>query len=68
MLEKRCIKFIWNFFNCTHELHKTVAIYSNTGCTLIDASVNIPSTKQNKKHKIPGWNENVQHSKEIALF
>ena len=26
MLEKRCIKFIWNFFNCTHELHKTVAI------------------------------------------
>ena len=26
MLEKRCITFIWNFFNCTHELYKTVAI------------------------------------------
>ena len=22
MLEKRCITFIWNFFNSTHELHK----------------------------------------------
>ena len=35
---------------------------------MIDAPINIPSTKQNKKRKIPGWNENVQHSKEIALF
>ena len=26
MLEKRCIFFIWNSFNCTHELHKAVAI------------------------------------------
>ena len=34
----------------------------------IDASVNIPSTKQNQKHKMSEWNENVQHSKEIALF
>ena len=24
MLEKRCITFIWNIFNSTHELHKTV--------------------------------------------
>ena len=27
MLEKRCIKFIWNFFNSTHELHKAVAVF-----------------------------------------
>ena len=36
--------------------------------TIMSASGNIPSTKQNKKYSIPGWNENVQHSKEIALF
>ena len=38
MLEKRCIKFIWNFFNCTHELHKTVAIncFYNQGSTLAE--------------------------------
>ena len=35
MLEKRCIKFIWNFFNSTHELHKPVAIncFYNQGST-----------------------------------
>ena len=26
MLEKRCIKFIWNFFNSSPELQKAVAI------------------------------------------
>ena len=38
MLEKRWIKFIWNFFNCTHELHKTVAIncFYNQGSTLAE--------------------------------
>ena len=38
MLEKRCIKFIWNFFNSTHELHKTVAIncFYNQGSTLAE--------------------------------
>ena len=38
MLEKRCIKFIWNLFNCTHELHKTVAVNCvyNQGSTLAE--------------------------------
>ena len=26
MLEKRCIKFAWNVFNSTNELHEAVAI------------------------------------------
>ena len=36
MLEKRCIKFIWNLFNSTHELHKAVAIncFYNQGSTI----------------------------------
>ena len=38
MLEKRCIKFIWNFFNSTHELHKAVAFncFYNQGSTLAE--------------------------------
>ena len=24
MLEQKCIKYIWNFFNSTHELHKAI--------------------------------------------
>ena len=38
MLEKRCITFIWNFFNSTHELHKTVAIdcFYNQGLALAE--------------------------------
>ena len=24
MLEKRCIKLVWNFFNSSHKLHKAV--------------------------------------------
>ena len=35
---------------------------------MIDASENIPTTNQHKKHQIPGWNKKVQYSKEIALF
>ena len=33
-----CIKFIWNFFNSTPELHKTVAIncFYNQGSTLAE--------------------------------
>ena len=36
MLEKRYIKFSWDFFNSTHELHKAVAIncFHNQGSTL----------------------------------
>ena len=26
ILEKRCIKYIWNLFNSSHELHKTIVI------------------------------------------
>ena len=38
MLEKRCIKFIWNFFNNIHELHKAVVIncVKNQGSTLAE--------------------------------
>ena len=55
---------------CTNNEHveSVQILHDNIISAMIDASVNIPSTKQNKKHKIPGWNENVQHSKEIALF
>ena len=55
---------------CTNNEHveSVQILYDNIISAMIDASVNIPFTKQNKKHKIPGWNENVQHSKEIALF
>ena len=35
---------------------------------MIDASENIPTTNQHKKHQIPGWNKKVQYSKENALF
>ena len=38
MLEMGCTKFIWNFFNKTHELHKAVAIncFYNQGSTLAE--------------------------------
>ena len=38
MLEKRCIQFIWIFFNSSHELHKAVAINCcyNQGLTLAE--------------------------------
>ena len=50
---------------CTNNEHveSVQILHDNIISAMIDASVNIPSTKQNKKHKIPGWNENVQHSK-----
>ena len=37
-LEKRCIKFICNFFNSTHELPKAVAMnrFYNQGSTLAE--------------------------------
>ena len=38
MLEKRCIKFIWNLFNNPYELHKSVVKYYfyNGGSTLAE--------------------------------
>ena len=46
---------------CTNNDHGECVqiLHDNIISAMIDASVNIPSTKQNKNHQIPGWNENV---------
>ena len=39
ILEKRCIKYIWNLFNSSHELHKTIIVkncFYNKGSTLAE--------------------------------
>ena len=38
ILEKRCIKYIWNLFNSSHKLHKTIVknCFYNKGSTLAE--------------------------------
>ena len=38
ILEKRCIKYIWNLFNSSHELHKAIVrnCFYNKGSTLAE--------------------------------
>ena len=38
ILEKRCVKYIWNLFNSSHELHKTIVrnCFYNKGSTLAE--------------------------------
>ena len=39
ILEKRCVKYIWNLYNSSHELHNTVVkncFFYNKGSTLAE--------------------------------
>ena len=60
ILEKRCIKFIWNRFNSRYELHKSVVKYSfyNGGSTLAE---NIRYLMYKYDISIDDWDEPLSY-------
>ena len=60
MLEKRCIKFIWNVFHSPYELHKSVVKYShyNGGSTLAE---NIRYLMYKYDISIDDWDDSLSY-------